>query len=50
MRNRLMISAAAIALIAGAGLANAQGGMKNESGGASMQRFDAAEYAVGRRK
>jgi len=33
MKNSLMISVAAIALIAGAGLANAQGGMKNESGG-----------------
>ncbi|SRR5579871_1714982 len=38
MRSRLMISVAAIALIAGAGLANAQGGMKNESGGAATQQ------------
>jgi len=38
MSNRLMISVAAVALIAGAGLANAQGGMKNESGGAAMQQ------------
>ena len=34
MSNRFMVSVAAIALIAGAGAANAQGGMKNESGGA----------------
>jgi hypothetical protein len=39
MKSRLMISVAAIALIAGAGLANAQGGTKNESGGgATMQQ------------
>ena len=39
MKSGLMISVAAIALIAGAGLANAQGGMKNESGGgATMQQ------------
>jgi Protein of unknown function (DUF1236) len=38
MNKRLMISVAAIALIAGAGLANAQGGMKGESGGAAMQQ------------
>jgi hypothetical protein len=38
MSNRLMISVAAVALIAGAGLANAQGGMKNESGGAATQQ------------
>src|SRR5471032_3124470 len=38
MSNRFMISVAAIALIAGAGAANAQGtGMKGESGGAAMQ-------------
>jgi hypothetical protein len=38
MSNRFMISVAAIALIAGAGAANAQGtGMKSESGGAAMQ-------------
>jgi hypothetical protein len=32
-----MVSVAALALIAGTGLANAQGGMKNESGGSAMQ-------------
>jgi hypothetical protein len=38
MSNRFMISVAAIALIAGAGAANAQGtGMKSESGGATTQ-------------
>jgi hypothetical protein len=38
MSNRFMISVAAIALIAGAGAANAQGtGMNRESGGAAMQ-------------
>jgi hypothetical protein len=40
MSNRFMVSVAAIALIAGVGAANAQGGMKNESGGsggAAMQ-------------
>lgn len=37
MSNRFMISVAALALIAGTGLANAQGTMKNESGGAGAQ-------------
>jgi Protein of unknown function (DUF1236) len=38
MSNRFMISVAAIALIAGAGAANAQGtGMKGDSGGAAVQ-------------
>jgi hypothetical protein len=38
MSNRFLISVAAIALIAGAGAANAQGtGMNRESGGAAMQ-------------
>src|SRR5882672_12172286 len=38
MSNRFMISVAAIALIAGAGAANAQGtGMNRESGGAATQ-------------
>jgi len=37
MSNRFMISVAAIALVAGAGLANAQGTMKNENGGAGAQ-------------
>jgi hypothetical protein len=39
MKSRLMISVAAIALIAGASFANAQGGTKSESGrGATMQQ------------
>jgi hypothetical protein len=39
MSNRFMISVAALALIAGTGFANAQGGMKgNESGGSTMQQ------------
>jgi hypothetical protein len=38
MSNRLMISVAAIALVAGAGLANAQGTGGRESGGAAAQQ------------
>jgi hypothetical protein len=38
MTNRLMISVAAIALIAGTGLANAQGTTGRESGGAAVQQ------------
>lgn len=38
MTNRLMISVAAIALIAGTGFANAQGTPGRESGGAAMQQ------------
>jgi hypothetical protein len=38
MTNRLMISVAAVALIAGTGLANAQGTAGRESGGAAMQQ------------
>jgi hypothetical protein len=39
MRNRFLISAAALALIAGTGFANAQGtGMNRESGGAAAQQ------------
>jgi Protein of unknown function (DUF1236) len=40
MTNRFMISVAAVALIAGTGLANAQGGMNREggSGGSTMQQ------------
>jgi Protein of unknown function (DUF1236) len=42
MSNRFMISVAALALIAGTGFANAQGGMKgNESGGSTMQQHAA---------
>jgi hypothetical protein len=37
MSNRFMISVAAIALIAGTGLANAQGTMKNDNSGAGAQ-------------
>ena len=39
MTNRFLISAAAIALMASAGFANAQGtGMSREQGGAAMQQ------------
>jgi len=48
MSNRLMISVAAIALLAGTGLANAQGGMKNESGGAAVQQSAPSGGAAGR--
>ena len=37
MSNRFMISVAALALVAGTGLANAQGTMKNDGGGAGAQ-------------
>jgi hypothetical protein len=47
MKSRLMISVAAISLIVGASLANAQGGMKNESGGAAMQQNAPAGGAGG---
>jgi len=47
MSKRFMISVAAIALIAGAGAANAQGtGMKGESGGAAMQHSAPAGEAA----
>ena len=38
MTNRFLVSVAAIALIAGAGAANAQGGMNREGGGAAAQQ------------
>ena len=47
MKNRLMISVAAIALIAGAGLANAQGGMKNEPGGGATIQQNAPTGGAG---
>ena len=37
MSNRFMISVAALALVAGTGLANAQGTMNRDSGGAGAQ-------------
>jgi hypothetical protein len=47
MSNRFMISVAAIALIAGAGAANAQGtGMKGDSGGAAVQHSAPAAGAA----
>jgi Protein of unknown function (DUF1236) len=48
MRTRLMISVAAVALIAGAGFANAQGnGAGHESGGAAMHSAPAGGAAPG---
>lgn len=47
MSNRFMISVAALALIAGAGLANAQGTMKNESGGAGAQPMQHSQPSGG---
>ena len=48
MSNRFMVSAAALALIAGIGAANAQGAMKNESGGgATMQHNSTSGGASG---
>ena len=38
MINRFLVSVAAVALIAGAGAANAQGGMNREGGGAATQK------------
>jgi hypothetical protein len=38
MINRFLVSVAAVALIAGAGAANAQGGMNREGGGATTQQ------------
>jgi Protein of unknown function (DUF1236) len=46
MSNRFMVSVAALALIAGTGFANAQGGMKNDSGaagGSTMQHSAPAD-------
>lgn len=47
MSNRFMISVAALALIAGTGLANAQGTMKNESGGAGAQPMQHSQSSGG---
>jgi hypothetical protein len=47
MSNRFMISVAALALIAGTGLANAQGTMKNDSGGAGAQPTQHSQPAGG---
>lgn len=47
MLNRFMISVAALALIAGTGLANAQGTMKNESGGAGAQPMQHSQSSGG---
>jgi hypothetical protein len=47
MSNRFMVSVAALALIAGTGLANAQGGMKGgESGGSTMQHGAPADTSA----
>lgn len=47
MLNRFMISVAALALVAGTGLANAQGTMKNENGGAGAQPMQHSETSGG---
>src|SRR5690242_10294939 len=47
MLNRFMISVAALALVAGTGLANAQGTMKNESGGAGAQPMQHSQSSGG---
>lgn len=47
MSNRFMISVAALALVAGTGLANAQGTMKNESGGAGAQPMQHSQPSGG---
>ena len=47
MSNRFMISVAALALFAGTGLANAQGTMKNDSGGAGAQPTQHSQPAGG---
>ncbi|MET3906791.1 hypothetical protein ABID59_001122 [Bradyrhizobium sp. S3.3.6] len=47
MLNRFMISVAALALIAGTGLANAQGTMKNDSGGAGAQPMQHSQSSGG---
>jgi uncharacterized protein DUF1236 len=49
MTNRFMVSVAALALIAGTGLANAQG-TKSESGGSSMQHSSPADTSAGSAK
>ena len=47
MSNRFMISVAVVALVAGTGLANAQGTMKNESGGAGAQPMEHSQSSGG---
>jgi hypothetical protein len=47
MSNRFMISVAALALFAGTGLANAQGTMKNDNGGAGAQPMQHSQPAGG---
>ncbi|KJC50289.1 hypothetical protein UB31_13105 [Bradyrhizobium sp. LTSP849] len=47
MSNRFMISVAALALFAGTGLANAQGTMKNDNGGAGAQPTQHSQPAGG---
>ena len=47
MSNRFMISVAALALVAGTGLANAQGTTNRDSGGGAGGAADAAFAAVG---
>ncbi|MGY4236384.1 hypothetical protein ACVIIW_005331 [Bradyrhizobium sp. USDA 4449] len=47
MSNRFMISVAVVALLAGTGLANAQGTMKNESGGAGAQPMEHSQSSGG---
>ncbi|MGY3550936.1 hypothetical protein ACVWZ4_006297 [Bradyrhizobium sp. USDA 4472] len=47
MSNRFMISVAVVALLAGPGLANAQGTMKNESGGAGAQPMEHSQSSGG---
>ena len=50
MLNRFMISVAALALVAGTGLANAQGTTKNENGGAGALCGVVIGNLVGRRE
>lgn len=47
MLNRFMISVAALSLVAGTGLANAQGTMKNENGGAGAQPMQHSQSSGG---
>ncbi|MGY3410231.1 hypothetical protein ACVWZV_006344 [Bradyrhizobium sp. GM5.1] len=50
MSNRFMISVATLALVAGTGLANAQGTMNRDSGGGAGWCADAAFAALRRRR
>ena len=47
MSNRFMISVAALALVAGTGLANAQGTTGHDSGGAGAQQMQHAQPSGG---